>query len=173
MLHTFGLRVIGDGGRRANPLQQSGCALGKPATPPPLRGSPVPQQEPMSQDCPRLSSIDSARDPPWPMTISCQFGRCSCCLMLVEAMCSGFAAARSLQKSPLSLELQKAHSRSCSRTPGPKVGIMSKYTYVNLWYPPPKTHILYDFTTKNTVSCCFCSRCETCPHRPSRFPDFC
>ena len=32
--------------------------------------------------------------------------------------------------------------------------------------PPPRTHILYDFTSKNTVSCCFCSRCETCPYRP-------
>ena len=37
------------------------------------------------------------------------------------------------------------------------------YMYANT---PPETYILYDFTTKNTVSCCFCSRCETSPHRP-------
>ena len=41
------------------------------------------------------------------------------------------------------------------------------YIYIYVYYPPPpETHILYDFTTKNTVSCCFCSRGETSPHRP-------
>ena len=38
--------------------------------------------------------------------------------------------------------------------------------HICICYPPPETHILYDFTTKNTVSCCFCSTGETSPHRP-------
>ena len=38
--------------------------------------------------------------------------------------------------------------------------------YIYICYPRPETHIFYDFTTKDTVSCCFCSRCETSPHRP-------
>ena len=46
-----------------------------------------------------------------------------------------------------------------------RVLIKGYVIYIYIYYPP-ETHILYDFTAKNTVSCCFCSRCETCPHRP-------
>ena len=52
---------------------------------------------------------------------------------------------------------------------GRSLGGYHIYIYVYIcMLPPPllETYILYDFTTKNTVSCCFRSRCETSPHRP-------
>ena len=82
------------------------------------------------------------------MTYFCRFTRAHTyihCLGL--SVCASLSLSRSLS---LSLSL----SRSLS-------------IYIYLYAPPPETHILYDFATKNTVSCCFCSRCETCPHRPT------
>ena len=45
--------------------------------------------------------------------------------------------------------------------------ILNIYIYMYIYMIPPQgPRFFFDCTTKNTVSCCFCSRCETSPHRP-------